>query len=139
MFTSFAVPYDLNSQLAEPLIKNLASNWERAFSGKLPKVLRDLNGKLSRLLTTFHAEVNASAMKQGVSVAGLAMLNHQNVIYTSLINELITQAMDMMTSIQRNVNRDFTPVIANKLASAYNTCAADVGPGKFIPDSAYRT
>lgn len=139
MFASSSGAYDLNSQLAEPLIRNLASNWERAFARRLPTVLRDLNGKLNNLLTTFHAEVNASAMRQGVGVAGLAMLNQQNVIYTSLIDELIRQAMDMMASIQRDVNRCFTPVIAYNLISAYDTCVAYYGPGNFIPDIARRT
>jgi hypothetical protein len=127
--------HDLNLQLCEPIIKHLASHWEKAFARRLPGVLQNFSRKSKNLLTEFHTEIEARSMKQGAGVAGLAMLGQQLRTYEAIFANLTSQMIEVINTLQRDANREFTPVIANKLASAYNWCAAEVGGGKLISDS----
>ena len=74
MFTNGKGPHDLNAQLTEPVIRGLASNWEKAFARRLPSVLQSFSKKSKSLLLAFHKDIEVRCMKQGVGVAGLAML-----------------------------------------------------------------
>jgi hypothetical protein len=66
-------------------------------------------------------------MKVGAGVAGMAMLAQQLRNYEALFQELATQMGDFIGTIQREANREFTPVIARNLSAAYEWCAAERG------------
>jgi len=68
-------------------------------------------------------------MKQGAGVAGLAMLGQQLRNYEGIFVNLTQQLVEVINTLQRDANREFTPIIASNLASAYEWCAAEVGPG----------
>lgn len=130
IFTNAVGSHDLNLQLCEPIIKHLAGHWEKAFARRLPGVLQSFTRKSKGLLTAFHQEIEARSMKQGVGTAGLAMLGQQLRNYEAIFANFTAQMIEVINTLQRDANREFTPVIASKLASAYEWCAAEVGGGK---------
>lgn len=40
--------------------------------------------------------------------------------------------VEVINNLQREANREFTPVVADTLASAYEFCAAEVGTGQYL-------
>ena len=66
-------------------------------------------------------------MKAGVGVAGIALLAQQLRNYEAMFQELAAQMGELVNSMQREANREFTPVIARNLSAAYDWCAADTG------------
>ncbi len=68
-------------------------------------------------------------MRTGTGVAGLAMLAHQLNNYEGILTNLTAQLIEVINELQREANREFTPIIAANLASSYEWCAAEVGPG----------
>jgi hypothetical protein len=45
IFSNAQGTHDLNLQLIEPIIKHLASHWERVFAQRLPRVLQAFSKK----------------------------------------------------------------------------------------------
>ncbi|ESZ90745.1 hypothetical protein SBOR_8879 [Sclerotinia borealis F-4128] len=123
--------HDWNSQLTDPIMKHLASNWEKSFSRRLPSVLQGFTKKSNGILQTFHREVEARSRKNGAGIAGLAMLSQQLRTYEATFSILTTEMVEAINSLQREANREFVPVVAQKLASAYDWCAKEVGAGQF--------
>jgi len=116
-------------QLAEPIMKGLAGNWERAFARRLPKVIEGFTKKTDAHLKLFHKEFEKRCMKTGAGVAGLAMLGHQLRNYEGIFTQLAQQMVEVINELQREANREFTPMIAANLADSYAWCAAEVGQG----------
>ncbi|TVY91113.1 Nuclear GTPase SLIP-GC [Lachnellula willkommii] len=139
VFTNGKGPHDLNAQLTEPVIRGLASNWEKAFARRLPSVLQSFSKKSKSLLLAFHKEIEARCMKQGVGVAGLAMLGQQLRNYEGTFVNLTHEMVELINNLQREANREFTPVIANTLASAYEFCTAESGKGQYVRMKAHMT
>lgn len=61
------------------------------------------------------------------------MLGQQLRNYKAIFQELAAQMGELISSIQREANREFTPVIARNLAAAYDWCAAESGRALPIP------
>lgn len=68
---------DLNQHLADPIIKGLATNWERTFARKLPTVLGDVSKGSSTQLTIFHNNIEIHCLQSGVGVFGKSTLRQQ--------------------------------------------------------------
>ncbi|EHL03633.1 putative GTPase SLIP-GC [Glarea lozoyensis 74030] len=124
--------HDLNADLAEPIMKSLANNWEKAFGRRLPGVLENFSKKSKSFLYAFHKEVETWCVKNGIGVAGLGMLGQQLRNYEATFTDLVGVMKGFINDIQRDANREFTPAIASKLASAYEFCASEVGPGQLV-------
>lgn len=122
--------HDLNAQLSAPIMKGLATNWEKAFARRLPSVLVEFTKRSKALLLHFHKEVEARCMKLGLGLAGLSMLGHQLRNYEAIFVDLTAVVSEVITKQQREANRDFTPSIAFALADTYEWCAAEKGKGK---------
>jgi hypothetical protein len=129
VFSGTAGPKDMNAELIAPLIKLLASNWEKAFARRLPSVLQSFSRKSKTLLLSFHAEIESRCRKNGVGVAGLNMLSQQLRNYEGTFVNLTNEMIEVINNLQREANREFTPVIADNLSSAYEFCTAEVGSG----------
>lgn len=119
--------HDFNSQLTEPIMKQLASHWEKAFARRLPNVLQGFTKSVKALLHKFHRDIEARTMQRGTTIAGLAMLGQQLSNYERTFQDLTAQLLEIINANQRDANREFTPVIAEKLASAYTWCANEHG------------
>lgn len=148
VFTNAKGAHDLNHQLTEPIIKGLGNNWEKAFARRLPNVLASFVRKSKTLLLQFHKEIENRSQKAGLGVAGLAMLGQQLRNYEAtfaqlgqamgqyiadwlLLKSLLTNVVvELISTQQREANREFTPAVAAALVSSYEWCAAEVGPGK---------
>ncbi|CZT47980.1 uncharacterized protein RSE6_08614 [Rhynchosporium secalis] len=137
VFSNAQGPHDFNAQLTEPIIKHLASHWERTFAQRLPRVLASFSRAAKGLLSAFHCEVEARTMKTGTGSAGVAMLGQQLKNYERIFGTLATQMTDMINNLQREANREFTPVIARNLSTAYEWCANETGGGQFNRMKAY--
>ncbi|KAI9053759.1 hypothetical protein LZ554_002710 [Drepanopeziza brunnea f. sp. 'monogermtubi'] len=124
-------PHDFNAQLTEPIIKHLASHWEKVFAQRLPRVLLAFSRSAKSLLTVFHKEIATHTMKTGTSSAGLALLGQQLRNYENIFATLSQKMMVIISDLQREANRNFTPVIARNLSSAYQYCTDESGSGQF--------
>jgi hypothetical protein len=122
--------HDLNADLTEPIMKGLANNWEKAFGRRLPNVLENFSRKSKTLLYQFHKEVETRCVKNGIGSAGMGMLGQQLRNYKATFADLVEVMKDLVNDIQRNANREFTPTIASNLATSYEWCAREVGPGR---------
>lgn len=124
--------HDLNGQLSDPMIKILASNWEKTFSRRLPTVLQQYYRLSKDAITSFHKEVEARAKKMGMGVASLHVLSGQLNTYGDVFRGVATDITAEINTAQREINREFTPVIATIMATAYDYCTHESGPGSFI-------
>src|SRR5580693_4259861 len=121
-------------------MKQLGSDWERAFARRLPNVLQSYQRSAKTLLQSFHKEIEARAMKTGSGLAGLAILGQQLQTYEAIFKDLTEQMVLIINERQRDANREFTPVIAQHLASAYQYCTDVSGMHlKSAPASMWRT
>ncbi|QSZ34344.1 hypothetical protein DSL72_005935 [Monilinia vaccinii-corymbosi] len=123
--------HDWNLQLTEPIMKHLASRWEKSFSRRVPSVLQGFTKRSNEILRTFHRGVEARSLKNGTGIAGLAILAQQLRTYEATFSILATEMLEAINTLQREANREFVPVVAKRLASAYTWCANEVGEGQF--------
>lgn len=127
----FDIKLYTDSTSTEPIIKHLASHWERTFAQRLPRVLSSFSRQAKSQLTAFHREIELRTMKKGTGSAGVAMLGQQLKNYEQIFGQLSTQMTEIINGLQREANREFTPVIARTLSTAYNWCTNESGPGQF--------
>ncbi|KAL5121484.1 hypothetical protein ACEQ8H_000556 [Pleosporales sp. CAS-2024a] len=122
---------DFNAELVDPIVKKLATGWERAFQQKLPNAFDKFTKDSGKLLHKFHENIEQRARSNGVGLANLAALKTQIVTYEQMFRDLNQILITKMTELQREANRDFTPTIANIMHAAYERCADEHGTGSF--------
>jgi hypothetical protein len=122
---------DFNADLVNPIVKKLATGWERAFQNRLPKAFEAFIKDSGELLHSFHQAVEERARMNGVGLANLAALKTQIYTYEQLFTDLNQVLITKMTELQREANRDFTPTIANIMHTVYDICANEHGAGSY--------
>lgn len=122
---------DFNADLVNPIIKKLATGWERAFQNRLPKAFDALTKDSAKLLHNFHEAVEERARSNGVGLASLATLKMQIYTYEQLFADLNQVLVARMNELQRDANRDFTPTIGNIMHTVYDICANECGTGSY--------
>jgi len=132
VFTNGNGPHDLNLQLCTPIIKHLASHWEKAFTKRLPHVLQSFTRKSKNLLKSFHQDIVARSLEQGAGATGLVMLGQQLRTYEAIFANLATQMVELISNLQQEANREFVPVVTERLLQTYETCAAESGGGMYV-------
>lgn len=132
VFSGSSGPRDFNGELAEPMIKQVASGWERTFQRILPAQIDVFKARTLQLLVGFHDTVMKRAHDNGVSIASIAMLRGQLQNYEPFLAAQAHTIKEMITVAQREVNREFTPVIAAAMEQAYVVCGSIVGPGTYM-------
>jgi hypothetical protein len=70
-------------------------------------------------------------MKAGAGSPGIALLGQQLRNYENIFTLLTQQMVEVINNLQREANREFTPVIAHNLATAYDWCAKESGTNKW--------
>jgi len=93
----------------------------------MPRVLQSFTRSSKNLLTSFHREIEARSLKAGVGSAGMALLGQQLRNYENIFTQLTNQMVEVINNLQREANREFTPVIARNLSTAYDWCANESG------------
>lgn len=119
-------------QLTDAMMKVIASGWERAFSRRAPAVMASLSRNAAALLNAFHRDVDTRARKLGVGIAGLHMLEQQLTVYEDIFKDLAATTKEMINAQQKEISREFTPVIENAMLPAYNICTTESGPGSYM-------
>jgi hypothetical protein len=122
---------DFNLDLVNPIMKKLATSWERAFQSRLPKAFEGFIKASGKLLHSFHEAVEERARSNGVGLVNLAALKTQIYTYEQLFADLNQVLITKITKLQRDANRDFTPTIANIMHTVYEMCADEHGSGSF--------
>ncbi|KAK5708963.1 hypothetical protein LTR17_020189 [Elasticomyces elasticus] len=122
---------DFNGDLTEPLYKQLASTWEKAFQRRLPHILQSFTRAGSDLLRKFHATVAERCRQKGHGVARIGVLQAQLQTYQAIFADLATMTIAGISEGQREINREFTPVIAAAMQDAYDWCTNETGKGQY--------
>ncbi|KAH7392794.1 hypothetical protein BKA66DRAFT_567533 [Pyrenochaeta sp. MPI-SDFR-AT-0127] len=130
-YSSSAGHRDFNADLVDPILKKLASGWERAFQMRLPKAFGTYIGNSNKILHRFHEAIEERAHENGVSLANLSILKTQVHTYEQLFKDLGIVLLTQMTELQREANRDFTPTIANIMHTVYDLCTVEHGQGSY--------
>ena len=131
IYTNGQGPHDWNAQLTEPLIKQIAPGWERTFSRRAPSVLQNLPYNTAKLLNAFHHDVDARARKCGLGIVGLHMLQQQLPVYEDIFKDLSATTRETINTQQKEINREFTPVIERAMGDAYVICTNESGAGSY--------
>ncbi|EME89341.1 uncharacterized protein MYCFIDRAFT_10329, partial [Pseudocercospora fijiensis CIRAD86] len=122
---------DFNGELTEPIYKMLASAWERCFQRRLPTILRSLRKSASTVLHQFHAEAERRATERGLGLPRIRMLAGQLEAYTAIFQDLCETAVTLLNNGQKDINREFTPIITAAMEPAYTVCSEERGAGSF--------
>ncbi|KAL1632351.1 hypothetical protein SLS56_003766 [Neofusicoccum ribis] len=120
------------------LTENIYDKYDRAVTSaseaSLPTAEKWNNFKVKTLevLKNFHITVTKRANEIGVSIASIAMLSQQLNNYGPFLEAQVHTMKELMTTFQREVNREFTPVIAAAMEHAYDLCASECGTGTYV-------
>lgn len=117
--------------MTEPIIRAIANAWERTFTRRIPAVLSTLVTVVKRLLETFHEEVEKRAVRNGASIAQFMMLKHNLAGYLEIVKDAADNSKKEISTKQKDVNREFVPVITNFMVPAYQYCTDERGTGSF--------
>ncbi|KAL2048436.1 hypothetical protein N7G274_000348 [Stereocaulon virgatum] len=131
IYTNSQGPHEWNIALAEPMMKVIASGWEKVFTRRSPMVMATFARHAASALKTFHHDIDARARRIGAGIASLSMLQQQLSVYETVLKDLSTMAKDMINTHQKEINREFTPVIERAMQTAYQECVDERGPGSY--------
>ncbi|KAI0456489.1 hypothetical protein F5B21DRAFT_467908 [Xylaria acuta] len=131
VYSGASGPRDFNQDLFDPISRNLATGWERAFQHRLPALLKSFADEATAKLQQFHQTAKARAEQQHTNVTGLATLSNQILAHERTVQALPATIRDKVTELQREANRQFTPVICEAMTDAYDICTNEHGQGSY--------
>ena len=99
----------------------------RAFSRRSPAVMLSFSRNAAACLRKFHKDIESRARQVGAGIAGLHMLQQQVVNYENILKDLSAAVQDTINTNQKEINREFVPVIEQAMEAAYEQCAAERG------------
>ncbi|KAI4174954.1 MAG: hypothetical protein LQ343_001981 [Gyalolechia ehrenbergii] len=121
--------HNWNEALAAPMIGIILPGWEKMFSRDLPTIMESFTRSASKILTDYHREIDHEARKFSINKAGLAMLLYQTGGYTKTLELHAKSVRKAINSAQKDINRQFIPVIQTAMKPAYEYCNKDHGAG----------
>ncbi|KAL9103543.1 MAG: hypothetical protein Q9163_001421 [Psora crenata] len=130
-FTNHRVKYDMNLQLTKPMIKHLASGWEEVFTLRIQHVMHTFTGTVGSALQKFHRDLQARVRMTGNGIASLSMLTVQVGVYEQILKDLAVSAKHAVKARQKDINREFVPVVEKAMRQAYIICQEEHGTGSF--------
>ncbi|KAI4087546.1 MAG: hypothetical protein LQ344_006699 [Seirophora lacunosa] len=137
VFTNGQGPHDWNAALTEPMIKLVAPGWEKVFTRRVQSVMNNFTKSVPTVLKKFHRDIEDRARKIGTGLASLTMLSHQITVYEHILKDLAASEKESITQTQKDINREFTPVIEAAMTPSYEWCAVEAGTGCFKRMKAY--
>jgi hypothetical protein len=87
----------------------------------------------AKVLKDFHRDIDDRARKVGAGIAGLSMLQQQIQVYENILKDVSNTAKEMVNNTQKDINREFTPVVEQAMMWAYNACTAERGTIQIQP------
>ncbi|KAI5247236.1 hypothetical protein E4T43_02175 [Aureobasidium subglaciale] len=130
VFTGSGGLSDFNAQLTEPIYKQLANGWEKAFQRRLPHILRACAKGFANDLRAFHKAIEVQSFSHGGNPR-LGLLAQQLTNYEAVFSDLGSKMVELLNERQRDINREFTPNVCNAMLIVYNICTAEAGPGQY--------
>jgi len=127
VFNGTAGHRDFNEELFEPVSRQIATGWERAFQRRVPGILACFAAKSRNLLNGFHTAAVARAKERRTNVAGMTVLVNQTRAYSQTLADIPTQLTATITELQREASRAFTPLIGEAMTQAYEICTEERG------------
>ncbi|KAF4489398.1 Nuclear GTPase SLIP-GC [Colletotrichum fructicola Nara gc5] len=124
-------PRDFNAELFEPISKQLATGWERAFQRRLPQALEGFAMSARLLLDTFHHGAIARSQQRSTNYAGINMLSQQLRTHTARLKEIPGLLRTVVQELQREASRGSHPVITEEMQPGYDLCVAECGTGSY--------
>ncbi|KAG8526802.1 uncharacterized protein KY384_008231 [Bacidia gigantensis] len=137
VYTNAQGLHDWNAQLTAPLIRVIAPGWEKVFTRRLQTVLNNFARSAPAALKKFHGEIQTRAQTMGTGIAQLSMLSHQVSVYEQILKDVGNQIKDMIIARQKDINREYVPVIQTLMQSCYDWCVEEHGTGCFARMKAY--
>ncbi|KAL8820149.1 MAG: hypothetical protein Q9223_001566 [Gallowayella weberi] len=136
-FTNGQGLHDWNAQLIEPMMKLIAPGWEKVFTRRVQSVMTNLTKTVPAVLKKFHRDIEDRARKIGTGLASLSMLSHQITVYEQVLKDAAPSTKDVIITRQKDINREFAPVIGRAMIPSYEWCEAERGPGQYKRMKAY--
>lgn len=124
-------PRDFNQELFDPVARNLATGWERAFQRRLPAILDGFAKETALKLKQFHEAAKKRAAQRNTNVASLLTLSSQIQAHMRTVQAIPATILVQITELQREANRQFTPVICHAMMTAYQICTNESGSGSY--------
>ena len=97
--------------------------------------MADFARNAARVLKDFHRDIDARARKMGTGIAGLSMLQQQLQVYDNILKDVASNAKEMVNTAQKDINREFTPVVEQAMLWAYEACTEERGTFQVSPHS----
>ena len=113
------------------MIKLIAPGWEKAFTRRVQSVLNNFTKAIPAVLKKFHRDIEDRARKIGTGLASLSMLSHQISVYEQVMKDAATSTKDMIMTAQKDMNREFIPVLERVMQPSYEWCEAERGSGQY--------
>ncbi|KAH6648251.1 hypothetical protein BKA67DRAFT_522596 [Truncatella angustata] len=131
VYSGASGPRDFNQELFDPISRDLATGWERAFQRRLPIILEQFAANSKALLSKFHQAAVERAQQRHTNVHGVMMLSQQILAHIRTLSELPATLKATITDLQREASREFVPVIMEAMRYAYYTCTEERGNGSY--------
>ncbi|KAK0627656.1 hypothetical protein B0T14DRAFT_563438 [Immersiella caudata] len=131
VFAGASGPRDFNEELFDPISKQLANGWEKAFQRRLPACISNFVRTAKLLIETFHREAIQSTQERGSNANGIHMLNNQLRALLQRVTDLPNVVNQVAQELQRNSSRSFTPEIMNLMQPGYTKCVEERGRGSY--------
>jgi hypothetical protein len=131
VYSGASGPRDFNQDLFDPISRNLATGWERAFQRRLPTILESFAKDTAVRLQRFHQAAKARAEQRHTNITGLVTLSNQILAHMRTVQGIPITIRSKVTELQREANRQFTPVICDAMMKAYTICTDEHGPGSY--------
>ena len=139
VYTNAQGLHHFNEQLTEPIIRHIATAWEKTFVRRIPGVLSTLVTTVDKTVHTFHDEIEKRAIRNGGSMARFMMLKHNLGGYRAVVQDVTNKTKLEIGNKQKDINREFVPSITNAMVPAYHWCTEERGTGSFKRMKNYMT
>ncbi|KAK4442989.1 nuclear GTPase SLIP-GC [Podospora aff. communis PSN243] len=131
VFNGASGPRDFNEELFDPISKQLAGGWEKAFQRRLPSCINNFVRTAKLLIETFHREAIQTTQERGSNANGIHMLNNQLRALLQRVTDLPNIVNLLVQEMQRDSSRSFTPEIMHLMQPGYDRCVEERGPGSY--------
>ncbi|KAA8898231.1 hypothetical protein FN846DRAFT_910178 [Sphaerosporella brunnea] len=121
--------YDWNAELTAPLIKLLATHWERVFNTRIPAIVRSYVRIAKDAMLAFHNTVTAQAGP--ARAAHMHLLSGQLTTHGDAMQAICNEIIEFVNTTQREINREFAPGVQQAMVQAYMYCTNESGSGCF--------
>jgi hypothetical protein len=122
--------YDWNQELTSPMIRLLATHWERVFTTRIPALVKSYVRIAKDAMLDFHQTVTAQAGP--ARAAHMSLLSGQLTTHGDSLQATCNEVIEYINATQREINREFTPGVQEVMMDAYTYCTNESGSGSFM-------